>query len=169
MKRIFLVIALLTVMTCPVSINAEIDFSSANKHYEDAKRQYYKSLTDKEFTYRLNQLNISLKDFQKLTEKYLKEKYGDKYLNIYSNEGVKGIGSTHWEMQMIGFSNIPTILSGAFLKKRYEVSLLEYELAKYKFKNNEIKKHQLGEKKTQLKKIQQELQNFIDNNVNYDE
>ncbi|MCP3926716.1 MAG: hypothetical protein GY714_29495 [Desulfobacterales bacterium] len=162
MKSIKLYIILIFSI-CVLPVNAEISFNST------AKKQYYEDLTDKEFVSRLKQTKGFLEDFQKLTERYLKERYGKKYHSIYSRKGVKGIGNTGWEMQVIGFSNIPTMLSGSFLKKRYEIALLEFQLAKYKLKNSEINREQLKDKKKRLKKVEQEMKYFIDNHVNYEE
>ncbi len=163
MKSIKLYIILIIVFSCVLPVNAEINFNST------AKKQYYEGLTDKEFVSRLRQTKGFLEDFQKLTERYLKGRYGKKYHSIYSKKGVKGIRNTGWEMQIIGFSNIPTMLSGSFLKKRYKIAKLEYQLAKYKLKNSEINRDQLKEAEKSLKKIEQKMQYFIDNNVNYEE
>ncbi len=160
-KKLYIVLAIISISV--LTANAEIIFNSTSK------KQYYEDLTDKEFVSRLKQTKGFLEDFQKLTERYLKERYGKKYHSIYSRKGIKGIGNTSWEMQMIGFSNIPTMLSGSFLKKRYKIALLEYQLAKYKLKNSEINQDQLKDKDKRLKKVEQEMKYFIENRVNYEE
>ena len=123
-------------------IIAQNDFSKKSKN------KFYRMLSS---------IDHYLKSYQKLTIKYLKEKYKKNYLRQYSRFGVKGIKNTHWDMQNIGFSNIIKLMKKEFLKKEKHILLLKIHIAR-------IKEQDFSKLSDQLKLIEEELAPLLNPN-----
>lgn len=143
-------------------------FDSNDRHYE-AKQRYYNSLNNQAFEVRIKQIKELLDDFRQLTQKYLKEKYGEKYMDVYARDGIKDIKNTHWDMQYLGFDFIPTKIRGIQLRNIHEIRKLEYEIAKYKLKNGEINKMDFNKAKENFEQNAKALKDYLDKEVNYEE
>jgi len=78
---------------------------------------------------RLAQVKEFLESFRLLTERYLREKHGAGFEGIYSREGIKGIPHTGWEIQHIGFANIPRLIEKSMLEKDLAIARFELRVA----------------------------------------
>lgn len=96
----------------------------------------------------LNTLKEALVSFRKLTE--------TARLSI-PPEKLKEIGYTEWDMQNIGFRNLPQIIEGTLLKEEYLLKTSELEAAKIKFERKEITEEKFLEAQSAAKQAKEQF------------
>jgi hypothetical protein len=116
---------------------------------------YYKVEEEfsKQYALEMDESTVNIFDsFRKLTEKCK---------GLISQKALDEIGNTSWEMQYIGFSNIPRIIKGTLIRDDYEISKLELELAIKQYQDKEITYEELMKKDAKYKQAKEEFQNFL--------
>lgn len=103
---------------------------------------------------RVEQVRGFLKSFVDLTEK------SRRYL---SQPELDKIGNTSWEIQALGFANIPLTIEGALRDQNYIIKKLDLGLAIKRFELGEIELKELQEKAEAFQKAKGEYENFIQN------
>jgi hypothetical protein len=102
---------------------------------------------------RLEQMRGFLASFRELTERVRTR---------LSRAELEAIGNTGWEMQHIGFSNLPLILEGTVLKQQYQLTQLGYELAQLKRQRGEAGAEQVDEARAEYREATRRFQLFWD-------
>lgn len=72
------------------------------------------------------------------------------------------IGNMNWEMQQIGFNNMPRIIEAVLKKQEYLLKKLEYEAARDSFERAEITKESLETREKEFLKAEELFQSFWD-------
>ncbi len=103
--------------------------------------------------YRVNQIRESLDSFRSLTE-HSKGKLPDDVL--------EQVGNTGWEMQNLGFHNLPNIIEGTLRFQNYRIKELEYILAIKKCEGDEIKEEDALKAQGIYNDAKDDMQGFLD-------
>ena len=77
-------------------------------------------------------------------------------------EVMKKIGNTDWEMQNLGFTNMPQIVKGTLLKQDCLIRKLTFELTKAKVDAGEATTKDLEKAQKDLKQAEKAFQEFWD-------
>lgn len=101
---------------------------------------------------RLGQVRESLGSFQKLTKMAIPR---------LGNETVDSVGNTDFETQTLGFYNWTNALAGTLEYQRYQIAMLEYELAKKQFEDGQLASDILEGKHSAYEEAKQAFQTFL--------
>ncbi len=73
---------------------------------------------------------------------------------------LRSIGNTGWEMQNLGFHNIPIVVEGTLLKQDYQLRQVEYELARLRRARGEVAEEDLERAKNAYREATERFQSF---------
>lgn len=83
----------------------------------------------------------------------------EKSKSFLTQEELDTIGNTSWEMQYIGFSNIPQIVKGALIRDNYALKKVELTIRQYQ--NKEITYEELTNKNNDYIQAREDFQSFL--------
>jgi hypothetical protein len=147
---------LLSVSLLFVSYLGSADLKLQNERFpteESALRVFSQGFSYDNSLKRLDQIDGFLESFRKLTELCR---------DRLSPEELRSVGNIGWEIQNLGFYNLPRVVEGTVRKQDYQLKKLEYELAKRKHTGGEINADQLTESRIAYKQSEAEFQAFWD-------
>ncbi|NLJ34554.1 MAG: hypothetical protein GX349_08195 [Firmicutes bacterium] len=123
-------------------------FALENLQGEDLEDRF--SLT--ESLTQLEQLREILISFRELTEECRGK---------ISPETLREVGNTGWEMQHLGFHNLPNTLEGTLRLQDYEIKKLEFTLAKEQYEKGEITLADVEEAQAAFLAVREGMQEFL--------
>jgi hypothetical protein len=85
----------------------------------------------------------------------------EKSKSFLTQEELGTIDNTSWEMQYIGFSNIPQIIKGALIRDNYALKKVEFELAIKQYQDKEITYEELTNINSDYIQAREDFQNFL--------
>jgi hypothetical protein len=133
-----------------------VGFLSLKKRHpdgEEGKDEFEHAYSVQNGIERLHQMEGFLGSFQKLT---------DLTRNNLSPSVLREIGNTDWEMQGLGFHNIPIIIEGTLLKQDYQLRQVEYKLAQLQSLGGDITQDELEQKRSAYAEATRKFQTFWD-------
>lgn len=149
-----MLVVLLLCLSVSVSAELNLDDNKNLIHWEEDPLQVFNDrFSYDNALYRLDQINGYLDSFRALTEMSRSQ---------LSEEELQGIGNTGRDVQSLGFHNIPLTVEGALRKQHYQLAQLEYELAQYKFEDDEITGDELNMKRDAFEQAEADFQEFWD-------
>ena len=120
---------------------------------KEGKEEFDQDYTAPHGIERLEQLEGFLESFRKLTELSR---------NKVPPEALREIGNTDWEMQGLGFHNVPLVVEGTILKQDYQLRQAEYKLAQLQSLGGDITSEELEQKRAAYAEATRNFQTFWD-------
>jgi hypothetical protein len=124
------------------------DFGGFNLHGDTIEEAF----SFDESLYRIEQIRESLDSFRILTEKSRGK---------LSDEIFEEVGNTDWEMQNLGFRNVPNIVEGTLRMQDYKVKRLEFCLAIEKYEKGELTKEEAEKAQNIYENAKAAMQEFL--------
>lgn len=102
--------------------------------------------------YRVEQVREALTSFRELTEASQGK---------IAAEQLEKIGYTGWEMQNLGFSNIPNTLEGVLRYQDYQIKKLAFALAIERYEADEIPREEVEEREQVYQEAKEDFSEFL--------